>query len=210
MPDLAVHHPREAEHLGAGGGLRGAIAAYRPGWRRCRRPRVVEDATVAVVGELVETEVGHDDDPIPTASARRVRATLRMPPGHRRRSHAHPWPRGHTEDHQAPRPAATARSASATSESRVCWTTPGIDEIGTGSAMPSHEDREHQIRRVQPGLGQRRRTAGERRSRRGRWTGKLTIAGSSGTGPATRLTAALTGATHLLAGLVRGVGTAAP
>ena len=35
-----------------------------------------------------------------------------------------------------PMPASAASCAALRSESRVCWTTPGIDEIGTGSSMP--------------------------------------------------------------------------
>ena len=36
-----------------------------------------------------------------------------------------------------PRPSDAASAAVARSESRVCWTTPGIEPIGTGSEMSS-------------------------------------------------------------------------
>ena len=36
-----------------------------------------------------------------------------------------------------PNPAATAAAAALRSESRECWTTPGMDGIGTGSRAPS-------------------------------------------------------------------------
>ena len=70
------------------------------------------------------------------------------------------------------------RSASARtslrSDSRVCWTTPGIDAIGAGSAMPSRTKsgatRSSIDRRVS---ATSRRRAGVRRNRRSRRAGKL-------------------------------------
>ena len=53
-----------------------------------------------------------------------------------------------------PTPAATASTAAFRRVSRVCWTTPGIEAIGTGSLMPSRTNSgQDQLRRVQPGLG---------------------------------------------------------
>src|SRR5690349_8273977 len=72
-----------------------------------------------------------------------------------------------------PTPAATASAAALRSESRVCWTTPGIDETGTGSLAPSLTNigsTSCRGRRVVSAT--RRRSAGVARSRRGRWVGK--------------------------------------
>ncbi len=60
--DLAVHHPRETDDVGTGAGLgdrhrrvahEGRVVVDAAG--------LVEHAAVAVGGELVEAEVGHDD-----------------------------------------------------------------------------------------------------------------------------------------------------
>ena len=63
VADLAVHHPGEPEHRRAGGGLcqrhRGVALE---GGVVVDRPVVGEHAAVPVVGELVEAEVGHDDE----------------------------------------------------------------------------------------------------------------------------------------------------
>ena len=83
--DLAVHHPARPEHVGAGVGLRerhGDVADERRVVVDDARRRPVQHAAVAVVGELVEAEVGHDDErarrpPRP----RRAIAALRMPSG---------------------------------------------------------------------------------------------------------------------------------
>ena len=64
--DLAVHHPGGAEHVRTGLGLRDA----HPGVDLQRRVVVHgalggEHAAVAVVGELVQAQVGHHDEPVP-------------------------------------------------------------------------------------------------------------------------------------------------
>ena len=61
--DLAVHHPGQAEHVGAGAGLREPHRGI-PLERRVVVDAAVgvEDPAVAVVGELVEAQVGHDDE----------------------------------------------------------------------------------------------------------------------------------------------------
>src|SRR4051794_25817883 len=72
-----------------------------------------------------------------------------------------------------PTPAATASAAALRSESRVCWTTPGIDETGTGSTAPSLTNigsTSCRGRRVVSAT--RRRSAGVARRRRGRCVGK--------------------------------------
>ena len=73
----------------------------------------------------------------PTASTTARVAMLRIPSGS-----SAPEPRaslvsGTPKSMIPPIPAATQARASATSESSVCWTTPGIEEISTGSVMPS-------------------------------------------------------------------------
>ena len=75
-----------------------------------------------------------------------------------------------------PSPSSTASRATLRSEYSECWTTPGIEVIGTGSvsALPD-EDRQHQVGRVQPRLGTSRRNAAVGRSRRGRVEGNPVI-----------------------------------
>ena len=137
--DLAVHHPARPDHVDPGLGLR------RPPSRRTTA-RVAslstvavggEHAAVPVVGELVEAQVGHDDglvadlgddvadrgveDAVGIGGARALRVLARRD----------------AEQHDAADAGRTASTAALRSESRVCWTTPGIDAIGTGSRAPS-------------------------------------------------------------------------
>ena len=125
----------------------------------------------------------------PTSAATAAVATFRMP-----RSSSAPEPSasrtaGTPNSITPPRPAAAASVAARRSESSECCTTPGIEPIGCGSAMPSRTnsgstscDGTNVVSRA------RRRTAGDWRRRRSRWVGKLT-AGTR------RLRAAAPGAT---------------
>ena len=63
--DLAVHHPGEAEHGGTGASLREGHRGIPQQRRVVVDPAVLgEDPAVAVVGELVEAQVGHHDEPV--------------------------------------------------------------------------------------------------------------------------------------------------
>ncbi len=71
-----------------------------------------------------------------------------------------------------PSPAAAASAAAFRSESRVCWTTPGIDEIGCGSEAPSRTNIGRISWRASSEVSATiARIAGVRRSRRGRIEG---------------------------------------
>ena len=71
--DLAVHHPGRADQVGAGIRLGDAPSRRSaPAWRRCRpRPSRVQHPAVAVVGELVQAQVGHQHEVVADL-ARRV------------------------------------------------------------------------------------------------------------------------------------------
>ena len=71
-----------------------------------------------------------------------------------------------------PRPASTASLAAFFSESRVCWTTPGIVEISRGSVASSATNigSTSWLGRTEVSATSRR-SAGVRRSRRGRISG---------------------------------------
>ncbi len=76
-------------------------------------------------------------------------------------------------------PSETRRLASATRESRECWTSPGMEAIGTGDAAPSRTKsgatKSSTSRRAS---ATKRRKAGVRRNRRRRRVGKASVIGS--------------------------------
>ena len=97
-----------------------------------------EQAAVAVVGVLVEAQVGHEDD----ASRRRRRAgprsaTCTMPSGSEAPEPVASLRSGTPKRMTAPMPRSASSATSLRSDSRVCCTTPGSELIGCGSSMPS-------------------------------------------------------------------------
>ena len=78
-----------------------------------------------------------------------------------------------------PTPACTASAAARRSDSLVCWTTPGIEEIGRGSAIPSATNiGSTRWRGSSEVWATKRRSAGVDRNRRGRCLGNA-IAGAA-------------------------------
>ena len=116
----------------------------------------------------------------PTASRTRATATLRMPSGSSAPEPTASLVVGTPKIMNPPTPAATQARASSTSESRVCWTTPGMLEIGTGAVAPSltktGSTKSRGCSRVSATSA---RTAAFCRSRRGRVTGSSTPIGGS-------------------------------
>ena len=100
---------------------------------------------------------------------------------------ARPSPSGTPKTMIPPSPASTQRRASSTSDSRVCWTTPGIAEIGTG--VVDALARRRPAARARPGAAASRRRAAGSRGRlpqpAGRATGREARRRRS-RGPATR------------------------
>ena len=172
---LAVHHPARRHDVGARrrpGRARSAVQLER---------RVVADlavgtehAAVPVVGVLVEAEVRHQDELVAHRVAHGAQRDLHDAVGvpgaaslgvldarGRRRGSA---PGSRARRAAWPRPRASRR---------VCWTSPGIDGIGTGASIPSRTKsgatRSSTPRRAS---ATSRRSAGVRRSRRSRRAGK--------------------------------------
>ena len=91
----------------------------------------------------------------PTSATTSVIARLRMPVGvDRAGAGRRPWSSGcrrASPRRARPRP---PRPRPPAGESRVCWTTPGIEPIGAGSVTPSRDEhRQHQLAGPHGGLG---------------------------------------------------------
>ncbi len=143
---------------------------------------VAEHAAVAVVGELVEAGVGHDDGRVADLGRTSRRATLSTPSGSTPAVPVASRRAGTPKSMSPPTPAVTASTAALRRESRVCCTTPGIDAIGVGSVAPSFTNigsTSWRGRRVVSATS--RRSAGVARSRRGRWVGKAITPAYEGT-----------------------------
>ena len=129
---------------------------------------------MAVVGVLVEAEVGHQDelvtDRVAHGAQRDLHDAVADP---RRRCPGRPCAPARRTGSGPGTPSDTSRLASTTSESSECCTWPGMESIGTGSAVPSRTKsgatRSSGPRRAS---ATSRRNAGVRRSRRSRRTGK--------------------------------------
>ena len=108
----------------------------------------------------------------PTSATTSRMATLRMPAGSMPPEPVASRSAGTPKSMMPPTPAWTASAAALRSESRECWTTPGREPIGRGSVSPSLTN----IGRISSAGSSRvsatsRRSAGVRRSRRGRIRG---------------------------------------
>ena len=162
--DLAVHHPAGPDHVGPGLGLgQGHLGVALQRGVVVDRAGRRQHPAVAVVGELVEAEVATS----PRWRRRPRRATVAQrdvedPVVGRAATRGRPCARGGTPNSMIPpTPASAASAAALRSESRVCWTTPGIDEIGRGSARPSATNTGRiSCRGLDRGLGDQRRIAG--------------------------------------------------
>ena len=105
-----------------------------------------EEAAVPVVGVLIETEVGHQDELV----VRRHRAT---PVGRAGRFHRDCTPRvplasfvaGTPKRIRPGTPSETRRLASTTSDSRVCWNCPGMEAMGRAVDALAHEEGGDQV-----------------------------------------------------------------
>ena len=135
--DLAVHHAAGPDDVGPRISLRhsqfhvaavGGVIVHPAGG--------VEHPAVAVVGELVETGIGHQHgvlaEVLGQIAQRHVEDAVR---GHARptRVASLSSSRGTPNSISPPTPAATASAAARRSESRVCCTTPGIEAMARGS-----------------------------------------------------------------------------
>src|SRR5215469_3529136 len=101
-----------------------------------------------------------------------------------------------------PTPASAASTAALRRLSLVCWTTPGMDGTGTGSAIPSLTN--SGSTRSEPSTlvaAASRRSAAVRRSLRGRTTGNPVMAVTSRWRPALTSSEPTAGAAPALAGL---------
>ena len=162
--DLAVHHPAGPTTSAPASACAMAISAYRTRVASLSTaPSGVEHAAVAVVGELVEAQVGHHDERVADLGARRRRtARLRMPSGS-----VAPLPTasrvaGHAEQHDAAEPRGRRlRDSRAQRGARVLHDAGHRRDRRRGVEPLAHEQRQHETGRVQPGLGdeptQRRR-----------------------------------------------------
>ena len=108
-------------------------------WRRCRRRRASSsDAAVAVVGVLVDAQVGHQHDVVAEVAAQVARApAARCRRGRRPGCRRRPCVAGTPNRITARTPRSASSATSLRRLSRVCCTTPGSDAIGCGSSMPS-------------------------------------------------------------------------
>ena len=142
------------------------------------------DAAVAVVGVLVEAEVGHEHervaDLVAQVAQRHLHDAVGVPGA---AALARPCAAGTPNRITAGTPRSASSRTSLRSDSRVCCTTPGSDAIGWGASMPSRTNsgatRSSTVRRVS---ATRRRSAGVRRRRRRRRAGKLTPPHATGLG----------------------------
>ena len=175
--DLAVHHPRRRDDVGAGVGLRdrdlrvalegGVVVDLAVG---------VEDPAVPVVGVLVEAVVGHEHELVADLVAQVAQRDLHDAVGVVGARAARVLrPRARRRGSRPGRRGRRGRRTSLRRLSWVCWTTPGIDATGSGASMPSFTNsgatRSSTERRVS---ATSRRMAGVRRSRRGRCSGNGT------------------------------------
>src|SRR5699024_6923026 len=100
-------------------------------------PAAVEDAAVAVVGELVQAQVGLHDDGVPDLRDDVGDRGVEDPAGSHAALPTASRALGTPKSMTPPRPAAAASAAARRRLSRLCWTWPGIDAMGTGSVAPS-------------------------------------------------------------------------
>ena len=116
----------------------------------------------------------------PTSATTSAIATLRMPSGSRAPEPVASLRSGMPKSIRPPSPRSAASAAAFTNDSRLCWTTPGIDEIGRGSVSPSRTNTGSTSRRASTEVSATsRRRDGVRRNRRGRTTGPCAMATSS-------------------------------
>ena len=175
--DLAVHHPAQADHVGAGRRLgQGHLGV--PDQRRVVVDGAAggEHAAVAVVGELVEAQVGLHDERVAHlgdgVGDGEVEDAVRVG---RLRADGVPHRAGSRRASRRPDPAPAASATALRSESRVCWTTPGIDAIGCGSVSPSLTNTGRTSCEACSRVSAvRRRIAGVARRRRGRMRRSVT------------------------------------
>ena len=160
--DLAVHHAARADHVDARLGLGHAhlrVAAQRRVVVDRGRQRV-QDAAVPVIGELVEAEVGHHHEGVADLGEHvadsRVEDAVRVGAPEPTASFCSGTPKSM----MPPTPRAAASAAALRRVSRVCWTTPGIAQIGRlGRALPD-EHRQHELGGVELVSATSRRIAG--------------------------------------------------
>ena len=173
--DLAVHHPARAPDVGPGVGLGdGGPLRRAEGGVVVDLAVGVDDPAVAVVGVLVDAEVGDEHELVADLVAQVAQRELHdarrdpRPPSPRR-----PCAAGTPKRMTAGMPRSASSATSLRSDSRVCCTTPGRLAIGCGSSMPSRTNsgatRSSTPSRVS---ATSRRRAGVRRSRRSRRWGK--------------------------------------
>ena len=110
----------------------------------------------------------------PTSATTSVMARLRMPAGSIAPEPVASRCSGIPNSITPPSPSSAASLTAASSEERVCWTTPGIEEIGCGSVRPSRTKTGSTSCRASSDVSATiRRSAGVVRSRRGRTDGPV-------------------------------------
>ena len=136
---------------------------------------VVEHAAVAVVGELVEAQVGHHEQVVAGLGAGvgdgDVEDAVRV---ERRRSPVASLCSGTPNSMTPPSPSDAASATALRADSRECCTTPGMLEIGRGSRSPSATNIGSTSCRGSTDVSATsRRIAGDERRRRGRSAGNM-------------------------------------
>ena len=132
---------------------------------------------MAVIGVLVEAEIGDEHDASPTSSRRSRKRELHDALGIPRAAPVRVLVLGHAEQDRPPgMPRSASSRTSLRSDSRVCCTTPGSEGIGCGSSMPSRTKSGAMRSSTRSWVSATsRRSAGVRRSRRGRRVGNVTL-----------------------------------
>ena len=181
--DLAVHHPARRDHV---------RPRRRLGDRGIRidlqrrivvdHAMLVDDPAVAVVGVLVDTQVGHQHDGVAELGPQ----VARVPPGRcrrdrRRRCRSHPSRRARRTGSPPSRRGRSGRPPRHAAIRRCAGRRPGSDSIGCGSLMPSRTNSGATRSSTRTCTSATRsRSAAVRRRRRGRTVGR------SGWSPFTR------------------------